>query len=39
MGISFQAKLRGEETFPDAQALIAQIRADVKRAMNRPADD
>ncbi|MEW6554930.1 MAG: bifunctional riboflavin kinase/FAD synthetase [Actinomycetota bacterium] len=34
MGISFQARLRGEATFPDAQALIEQIRADVSRAMD-----
>ena len=33
MGISFQARLRGEETFPDAQALIAQIKTDVNKAL------
>ena len=33
MGISFQRRLRGEETFPDAQALAKQIQKDVKRAM------
>jgi riboflavin kinase / FMN adenylyltransferase len=33
MGISFRTKLRGEKTFPDAQALIEQIRADVNRAL------
>ncbi len=35
MGVSFQARLRGEETFPDAAALTAQIEKDVKRALDR----
>ncbi|RJP30515.1 MAG: bifunctional riboflavin kinase/FAD synthetase [Actinobacteria bacterium] len=35
MGISFQRRLRGEETFPDARALIEQIEQDVKRALER----
>ena len=34
MGISFQRRLRGEETFPDAQALIEQIEEDVKHALD-----
>ncbi len=33
MGISFQRRLRGEEVFPDAQALMEQIEQDVKRAL------
>jgi riboflavin kinase/FMN adenylyltransferase len=35
MGISFQARLRGEETFPDAQSLIEQIERDVKKAQGK----
>ncbi len=33
MGISFQARLRGEEAFPDAETLVRQIEEDVKRAL------
>jgi riboflavin kinase/FMN adenylyltransferase len=33
MGISFQKRLRGEETFSDAQALVDQIKQDVKHAL------
>ncbi|MBN2027871.1 MAG: bifunctional riboflavin kinase/FAD synthetase [Actinobacteria bacterium] len=35
MGISFQRRLRGEETFPDAQSLIKQIERDIKSALER----
>jgi riboflavin kinase/FMN adenylyltransferase len=38
MGISFQARLRGEETFPDVQSLIEQIRRDVKKALERSGE-
>lgn len=33
MGISFKRRLRGEETFPNAQTLMKQIEQDVKRAL------
>ena len=33
LGISFRRKLRGEQTFPDAQALKKQISEDVKHAL------
>ena len=36
MGISFRKRLRGEETFPDAQALVEQIEKDVQRALDLP---
>lgn len=35
MGVSFQVRLRGEEAFPDADALVAQIDKDVRRALDR----
>jgi len=35
MGISFQRRLRGEETFPDAQALVEQIERDIRSALGR----
>ncbi len=35
LGVSFQARLRGEETFPDARALIEQIERDVRSALDR----
>ena len=35
MGISFQARLRGEETFPDATSLVEQIKRDVRKALDR----
>jgi riboflavin kinase/FMN adenylyltransferase len=33
LGISFKKRLRGEETFPDAEALREQIEADVRQAL------
>jgi riboflavin kinase/FMN adenylyltransferase len=33
LGISFRRRLRGEKTFPDAQALMRQISEDVKHAL------
>ncbi len=34
LGISFKRRLRGEETFPNADALRQQIQADVNRALD-----
>jgi riboflavin kinase/FMN adenylyltransferase len=37
--IGFIARLRGEQRFPDVQALLAQIRVDIAAARARLADD